>query len=410
MTNNNSFDAHREDFPIFSDLKDAYLDNAATSHKPYSVIEAEQTFYERYNSNPLRGFYPLSLEATNQVELARDKVRGFINAKSTKEIIFTKNATESINTAAFSFCTGNLKRGDKIVVAVTEHHSNMLPWRSAAKLIGADIEYLKCNNEGEFTAEEINRCIDERTKVVAVGIVSNVTGRTAPIDLIVQRAHQAGAVVFADGAQSVPHMKTDVQALDVDFLAFSGHKMLAAMGVGVLYGKEEILDKMPPFLTGGEMIDSVTLDEVTYAQLPSKFEAGTLNAAGIVSLGTAIDYYNSLDIEKIRQRELLLTKRAFEGLSAIPNVHIIGSSDHTDHAGILSFTVDGVHPHDVSEILSSDGICIRAGHHCAQPLLAHLGVYACSRASLMFYNTENEIDKFISSVSTIRQRMGYKDV
>ncbi len=404
---NNIISSHREDFPLLCGTDIAYLDSAATSQKPQCVINAEREFYEQLNSNPLRGFYDLSMAATSAYESAREAVARFINAKSTKEIIFTNNATSAINLAAYSYGLSFVTRCDRIVVSIAEHHSNMLPWRMVAEKTGAELVYMRCEKDGSFSDEEIERCITRSAKLVAVGAVSNVTGARVPLERIIESAHAVGAAVMADGAQSVPHMKTDVQALDADFLVFSAHKMLAPMGVGVLYGKRELLEKMPPFLTGGEMIDSVTTDEVVYAPLPQKFEAGTVNGAGAYGLKAAVEYYEKIGIDKMEQRERYLTGYAYDRLSALPHVNIIGSSDPDNHAGILSFTVDGVHPHDVSEILNGDGVCIRAGHHCAQPLLAHLGVYSSSRASLMFYNTTDEIDRFVESVSTIRERMGY---
>ena len=404
----NIIDPRREDFPIFECLGAAYLDSAATSQKPRCVIDAERDFYEKLNSNPLRGFYPLSLAATEAYENARKAVCRFIGAQSPKEIVFTNNATSAINLVAYSYGLENLTPCDRIVVSIAEHHSNMLPWQMVASKTGAELVYMKCGEHGEFSDEEIERCITPNTKLVAIAAVSNVTGAHAPLEKIISAAHSVGAVVMVDGAQSVPHLKTDVQSLDADFLAFSAHKMLGPMGVGVLYGKRRLLEEMPPFLTGGEMIESVTVKGAVYAELPHKFEAGTVNAAGAAALKAAIDYYFDIGIDNMERRELFLTKYAFDGLSAIPGVHIIGSDDHKNHTGILSFTVDGVHPHDISEILSSDGVCIRAGHHCAQPLLAHLGVHASARASLMYYNTTQEIDRFLESVSSIRRRMGYR--
>lgn len=407
--NNTLLTDHREDFPLLNQFDAAYLDNAATSQKPQCVIDAEKDFYEKLNSNPLRGFYDLSIAATDAYENARESVRRFIGAKSTKEIIFTANATSAINLAAYSYGLSNITSADRIVVSIAEHHSNMLPWQMVAAKTGAELEYMKCDEYGAFSDEEIERCITSNTKLVAIAAVSNVTGARAPIQKIIEAAHSVGAVVMLDGAQSVPHMKTNVKALDADFLAFSAHKMMGPMGVGVLYGKQELLEKMPPFMTGGEMIESVRLDGATYAQLPHKFEAGTVNAAGAAALDAAIRYYEKLGIDNIEQREQYLTQYAFDGLRQIPHVNIIGSSDSTDHTGILSFTIDGVHPHDVSAVLNDDKICIRAGHHCAQPLLAHLGVRSSSRASLMFYNTTEEIDKFLASVASVRKLMGYRE-
>ena len=397
----------RKDFPLLNTDKTIYLDNAATSQKPASVIEAEKEFYLYKNANPLRGFYPLSLEATKAYEDARKKVSKFINAKTDQEIVFTRNTTESMNLVAFSYGLSNLKPGDEIVVSVLEHHSNMLPWRMVAERTGAKIKYLFCEPDGTISDKAIEEAITKNTKLVAIGQISNVLGCLNPVEKVIKRVHEMGGVAVIDAAQSAPHMPVDVQALDADFLAFSGHKLLGPMGIGVLYVKEKILAKMPPFLTGGEMIESVTLEKVIYAKGPQKFEAGTVNAAGAAGLAAAIDYINGIGFDEIMEREDALTKRAIEKLSAIPHVHILGSDDYKNHHGIVSFTIDDVHPHDVSEVLSSDGIAVRAGHHCAQPLLKHLGVNSCTRASFMFYNTEDEIDALAESVSKIREKMGY---
>ncbi|MBP5453809.1 MAG: SufS family cysteine desulfurase [Lachnospiraceae bacterium] len=397
----------RKDFPLLNTDKTIYLDNAATSQKPASVIEAEKEFYLYKNANPLRGFYPLSLEATKAYEDARKKVSEFINAKTDQEIVFTRNTTESMNLVAFSYGLSNIKPGDEIVVSVLEHHSNMLPWRMVAERTGAKIKYLFCEPDGTISDKAIEEAITNNTKLVAMGQISNVLGCLNPVEKVIKRVHEMGGVAVIDAAQSAPHMPVDVQALDADFLAFSGHKLLGPMGIGVLYVKEKILAKMPPFLTGGEMIESVTLEKVIYAKGPQKFEAGTVNAAGAAGLAAAIDYINGIGFDEIMEKEDALTKRAIEKLSAIPHVHILGSDDYKNHHGIVSFTIDDVHPHDVSEVLSSDGIAVRAGHHCAQPLLKHLGVNSCTRASFMFYNTEDEIDALAESVSKIREKMGY---
>ncbi|MBP5601032.1 MAG: SufS family cysteine desulfurase [Lachnospiraceae bacterium] len=397
----------RKDFPLLNTDKTIYLDNAATSQKPASVIEAEKEFYLYKNANPLRGFYPLSLEATKAYEDARKKVSKFINAKTDQEIVFTRNTTESMNLVAFSYGLSNIKPGDEIVVSVLEHHSNMLPWRMVAERTGAKIKYLFCEPDGTISDKAIEEAITKNTKLVAIGQISNVLGCLNPVEKVIKRVHEMGGVAVIDAAQSAPHMPVDVQALDADFLAFSGHKLLGPMGIGVLYVKEKILAKMPPFLTGGEMIESVTLEKVIYAKGPQKFEAGTVNAAGAAGLAAAIDYINGIGFDEIMEKEDALTKRAIEKLSAIPHVHILGSDDYKNHHGIVSFTIDDVHPHDVSEVLSADGIAVRAGHHCAQPLLKHLGVNSCTRASFMFYNTEDEIDALAESVSKIREKMGY---
>ncbi len=402
-----SSNALREDFPLLNSEKTIYLDNAATSQKPSSVIEAERNFYLNQNANPLRGFYPLSLEATKAYEDARRKVASFINAKTDQEIVFTRNTTESMNLVAYSYGLSFIKPGDEIVVSILEHHSNMLPWRMVAERTGATIKYLFCEPDGTISDKAIEEAITKNTKLVAIGQISNVLGCLNPVEKVIKRVHEMGGVAVIDAAQSAPHMPVDVQALDADFLAFSGHKLLGPMGIGVLYVKENILAKMPPFLTGGEMIESVTLEKVIYARGPQKFEAGTVNAAGAAGLAAAIDYINGIGFDEIMKKEDALTKRAIEKLSAIPHVHILGSNDYKNHHGIVSFTIDNVHPHDVSEVLSSDGIAVRAGHHCAQPLLKHLGVNSCTRASFMFYNTEDEIDALAESVSKIREKMGY---
>lgn len=397
----------REDFPLIMQNDTIYIDNAATAQKPQCVIDAEKSFYEVRNANPLRGFYPLSLAATDAYESARKVVRDFIHADSEKEIIFTRNTTESLNLVAFSYALHNLKAGDEVAVSIMEHHSNMLPWQMACQVTGAKLVYLECQKDGTLTDEVLEAGINERTKLVAIGHVSNVLGCVNPVRKIADRAHSYGAVVVVDGAQSAPHMKIDVHELGADFFAFSGHKLMGPMGIGVLYGRQELLESMPPFMRGGEMIDSVTRDGAVFAQLPHKFEAGTVNAAGAAGLAAAISYIEEIGFDYIEQRELALTTRAMEGLSKLPHVHIIGSENPANHTGIVAFTIDNVHPHDVSEIMAADGLDVRAGHHCAQPLLVHLGVYNTTRASFMFYNTEEEVDAFVNSVANVRRRMGY---
>ena len=396
-----------KDFPLLSSLDAVYLDNAATAQRPKCVIEAENEFYEKHNANPLRGFYPLSLEATDCYEQARKTVQEFIHAQYPEEIIFTRNTTEGINLAAYSYGLTFLKPGDEIVVTIMEHHSNLLPWQMTARQTGAVLKFLECEPDGSLSEEAIQNVFSDKTRLVAAAQVSNVLGRVNPIRHLADLAHAHGAVMVVDGAQSVPHMPVNVQELGADFLAFSGHKLMGPMGIGVLYGKRELLEKMPPFLTGGEMIDSVTREGAVFAELPHKFEAGTVNAAGACGLEAAIRYVQSIGFDKIQEKELLLTKRAFDGLTSIPHVTVLGSKNPEEHTGILSWTVDQVHPHDVSAVLESDGIAVRAGHHCAQPLLTFLGVRSATRASLMFYNTEEEVDAFLKSVSTIRRRMGY---
>lgn len=398
---------YRNDFPLLMQNKIIYIDNAATSQRPQCVIDAEGDFYKNYNANPLRGLYSLSVEATEVYENAREAVRKFIGAEKSNEIIFTRNTTESLNLVAYSYGLSNVKKGDEIVVSIMEHHSDLLPWQMVAKTCGAELKFIECAKDGSIDLEKVKELITSRTKIVAMTQVSNVLGREYPVKEIAKLAHEKGAVMVVDGAQSTPHMRVDVTDLDADFFAFSGHKLLAPMGIGVLYGKEELLEKMPPFLSGGEMIVSVTHTSAVYAELPHKFEAGTVNAAGAAGLKAAIDYIEKVGFDYIGEREIALTSRAIEKMKKIPHVNIIGSENADEHTGIVTFTIDNVHPHDISEILAADGIAVRAGHHCAQPLLTHLGLNSTARASFAFYNTEDEVDKFTDSVATIRERMGY---
>lgn len=397
----------RQDFVLLQNTDRVYFDNAATSQKPKCVIDAVQEFYEKYNANVLRGLYPLSVEATERYENARKTVQRFIHAACPEEIIFTRNATESMNLVAYSYGMANLKAGDEILISILEHHSNILPWQMVSRATGAKLVFLECEPDGTIPKEKMDEAFSEHTKLVAVTQVSNVLGCVNDIPELVKRARACGAVILMDAAQSAPHMPIDVQKLDVDFVAFSGHKMLAPMGIGVLYGKQELLEKMPPFLTGGEMIETVSRYDAVYAELPHKFEAGTVNAGGAVGLAAAIDYLESYGMDTLHAVEQELTAYLFRGMNAIPHVHVLGSQREDNHTGIVSFTVDQVHPHDISEVLSSDGMDIRAGHHCAQPLHDHLGIHSTARASLMFYNTREEIDRFLESVSNIRRRMGF---
>ena len=398
---------YKKDFPLLAGSYIAYLDNAATAQRPQCVIDAERDFYLKHNANPLRGLYPLSIEATDAYETAREAVRGFINAASSDEIIFTRNTTESLNLAAYSYGLTNVKAGDEVLVSIMEHHSDLLPWQMVCRQTGAKLKFMECEQDGSLDLNKVKKLITDRTKIVAIMQVSNVLGREYPVKEIAAMAHRKGAVIVVDGAQSTPHMPVDVRDMDADFFAFSGHKVYGPMGIGVLYGKRALLDAMPPFLTGGEMIEYVTRDGATYAELPHKFEAGTVNAAGAAGLHAAIDYVRNVGFDRMRTREHELTARAMDGLKRLPYVHILGSEKPEEHTGIVTFTIDGVHPHDISEILASDGVDIRAGHHCAQPLLQHLGLNSTVRASIAFYNTAEEIDRLIESVSTVRERMGY---
>lgn len=398
---------YRQDFPLLRENPIVYLDSAATAQRPDVVIEAEMEFYRNYNANPLRGLYSLGIEATDRYEEARECVAKFIHAASAKEIIFTRNATESLNLVAYSYGLSHLQKGDEIVVSIFEHHSNQLPWRMVAEKTGAVVKYLECDWQGHILDADLQAAFSEKTKLVAVTQISNVLGIRTPIEKIVALARKSGAVVVLDAAQSTPHMEVDVQKLGVDFLAFSGHKLMAPMGIGVLYGRKELLSEMPPFLTGGEMIQTVTRDKVVYAELPHKFEAGTVNGAGAWALAAAIRYLQEVGYEQIQKQELLLTTQLMDGLKKVPHVQVQGSPDPKEHCGIVSFTIDGVHPHDVSSILDADGIAVRAGHHCAQPLMQQIGVMSTTRASMYFYNTEEDIEKLLASVQTIRRRMGY---
>ena len=398
---------YRDDFPLLNSLDVAYLDNAATAQRPQCVLDAVTEFYKSKNANPLRGLYPLSISATESYESARDTVRDFLNAKSSSEIIFTRNTTEGLNLVAYSYGLTNVKAGDEVLVSIMEHHSNLLPWQMVCRRTGAALKFMECEPDGTLDLNKVASLITPRTKIVACTHVSNVLGRVNPIREIAELAHRAGAVMVVDAAQSTPHIPVDVQALGADFLAFSGHKVYGSMGIGVLYGREELLNAMPPFLTGGEMIESVTREGAVFAELPHKFEAGTVNAADAVGLQAAIEYVKSVGFEQMHRQEVALTRRAMEGIRNIPCVHVLGSENPEEHCGIITFTVDGVHPHDISEILASDGIAIRAGHHCAQPLLAYLKHPSTARASLAFYNTEAEIDRLLDSLSTLRERMGY---
>ena len=399
----------RKDFPFFEKSTLAYLDNSATTQRPRQVIEAVADYYYHHNSNPFRGLYELSIDATERYEEARRTVADFIGAPTDREIIFTRNASESLNLVAFSLGEMCLGEGDEVITTVVEHHSNMLPWRHAAARHGAKVKYLECEPDGTFSLEKFKGLLSEKTKIVSMTAMSNIFGNVIDIKAFADAAHEVGAYFVTDGAQSVPHSITDVKKLGVDFLAFSGHKLLAPMGIGVLYGKEEILEKMPPFLTGGEMIEYVTLEDVTYAELPHKFEAGTVNAGAAVGLAKAIEYIKNIGLEEIEERELSLTKLALEGMQAIPHITVLGTDRPEEHHGIITFKVEGVHPHDIAAIIADADVAVRAGHHCAEPLHQFLGIPSTTRASLMFYNTEEEVERFLDIVRKIRPMMGYPD-
>lgn len=398
---------YRKDFPLLNTGDYIYFDNAATTQRPVQVLDAVNDFYRTANANPMRGLYDWSVDATERYESARHTVADFIGAKQDEEIIFTRNTTESLNLVAYSYGMNNVREGDEIALTIMEHHSNMLPWQMVAKQQGAKLVFMEPDSEGRITADEIKRCITPHTKIVAAAEVSNVMGVTNPIREMADAAHAVGAVMVVDGAQSTPHMKVDVLALGADFFAFSGHKLLAPMGIGVLYGKKELLNNMPPFMTGGEMIEYVTKDSATYAELPHKFEAGTVNAAGAIGLEAAIKYVKQVGMDEIGTTERKLTRLMMDGMKQMPYIKIYGSTDPDKHCGIVTFTIDGVHPHDTASLLNEDHICIRAGHHCAQPLMQFLNVGSTARASLYFYNTEKEVERFLDKLSGIRKEMGW---
>ena len=397
----------RADFPILSDERYIYFDNAATSQRPRQVLEAVNNFYRTTNANPLRGLYEWSIGATEAYENARSRVAEFLNAKDSSEIIFTRNATESLNLVAYSYGLANIHEGDEIVISIMEHHSNILPWQMIARKKGAVLKYLEYDENYEFSDEELSK-ITDKTKLVAVTYVSNVLGVTNPVKKLADIAHRHGAVIVVDGAQSTPHKKVDVRDIDADFYAFSGHKMLSTMGIGALYGKKSLLEEMPPFLTGGEMIELVTRETSTYAEVPHKFEAGTVNAGDAVGLAAAIDYLENIGFDYIEKQENKLSELALSALKDIPYVTLYGAKESERHSGIVTFNIEGCHPHDVSSVLDSEHVCIRAGHHCAQPLLKYIGVNATARASMYFYNTEEEVERFVDSLKKVRGWLGYK--
>ena len=399
----------RGDFPILNKGDYIYFDNAATSQRPTAVIDAIKDFYENANANPLRGLYDWSVDATERYENARKTVADFIGASSTEEIIFTRNTTESLNLVAYSYGLENVSEGDEVVISVMEHHSNILPWQMVCREKKAKLVYLEPDEEGVITPAEYQSKITDKTKIVSIGHVSNVFGVTNPVKEIAAYAHEKGATVVVDGAQAAPHIAVDVKDIDADFYAFSGHKLMAPMGIGVLYGKKAILENMKPFLTGGEMIEYVTREDATYAELPHKFEAGTVNAAGAVGLEAAIKYLQKVGFDFIKEQEDKLTARIMEGMKKLPYIKVYGSSDPLKHSGIVTFTIDGVHPHDISSVLNDDRVCVRAGHHCAQPLMQFIGAGSTARASVYFYNTEEEVDRFLEHLANVRGFMGYED-
>lgn len=388
----------RDDFPILQNRKMAYLDSGATTQKPKQVIEAIEKFYENNNANPHRGAYSLSIEATEEYENTRKKIAKFINARYEEEIIFSKNASESLNLVAYSYGLDNLKKDDDVVISIMEHHSNLVPWQYVTGKTQTNLKYMYVNENYELSKEEIESKITDKTKIVAITHVSNVLGTINPVKEIIKYAHKKGAIVIVDASQSIPHMKIDVQDLDADFLAFSGHKMLAPLGIGVLYGKREILNEMNPFLMGGDMIEYVYEQKTTFAPLPNKFEAGTQNVEGVIGLGAAIDYISNLGYDKIQEIEDELLDYAREELSKLDFLKIYMTPNRKNHSAVISFNIKGVHPHDVASILDTENVCVRSGNHCAQPLLRYLGEDSTCRMSLYFYNTKQDIDMLVEAL------------
>lgn len=388
----------KKDFPLLENENITYLDSGATTQKPIQVIKAVEEFYQKYNANPHRGAYSLSVEATEQYENTRTKIAKFINAKHREEIIFSKNATESLNLIAYSYGLDNLKKDDEVVISIMEHHSNLVPWQKMTKQTGSKLKYMYINENYEITDEEIENKITDKTKIVGITHVSNVLGTINNVKKIIKYAHKKGAVVIVDASQSIPHMKIDVQDLDADFLVFSGHKMLAPLGIGVLYGKREILNKMTPFLMGGDMIEYVYEQDTTFAPLPNKFEAGTQNVEGVIGLGAAIDYIENLGYDKIQEIEHEVISYARQELSKLDYLTLYTTPNEENHSSVISFNIKGVHPHDVASILDSEGVCVRSGNHCAQPLMRFLVIDSTCRASFYIYNTKEDVDKLVKAL------------
>lgn len=393
---------YKNKFPIFSNIENHYLDTAATSQKPKVVLDKIIEYYEKYNGNPGRGSHKLSVEAQSLLSNARECVRKFINAKRAEEVIFTKNTTESINLVAYTYGMNFINENDEIILGISNHHANIVPWQFVAKQKKAKLKYVYLKENGQFDLEDLKSKISDRTKIVAVSAVVNVTGVIQPIKEIIEIAHSKNSLVLVDAAQSMLHFKHDVQELDADFLVFSGHKIFAPMGIGVMYGKKEILDKMPPFLYGGDMIEFVTEQESTFAQLPNKFEGGTQNVEGAVTLEEAIKFICEIGYEKIEKIEENLANKALEELNKLDFVETYFTKD-VERTGVIAFNVIGVHSHDVAFILDSFDVAVRSGHHCAQPLMKYIGVASCCRASFSIYNDESDIQKLIEGLLKVKE-------
>lgn len=401
----NNFDIEkiRNDFPTLSEKVHGksliYFDNAATTHKPLSVIEAMDNFYRHYNSNVHRGVHKLSQLATDAYENSREKIRKYINANKFEEVIYTRGATEALNLIASSYGRRFLNEGDEIIISTMEHHANIVPWQLLAQEKGLKLRVIPIDDNGELIIEEFDKLLNERTKIVSVVHISNTLGTINPIEYIIQKAKEFGAITIIDASQSIQHKKIDVQALGCDFLVFSGHKLYGPTGTGILYGKLDLLEKMPPYQSGGDMIKSVSFERTIFNDLPYKFEAGTPNIAGNIGLGYSIDYVQSLTLEKIDEYETYLLKYATEKLSEIPELKIIGTAKNK--ASVISFVLENIHPHDIGTLLDSDGIAVRTGQHCTEPIMRRYGIPATSRASISFYNTIDEINVLYNSILKI---------
>ena len=395
---------YKRDFPLLANHPDlAFLDSAATAQRPKTVLDAQRRFYEEMNANALRGLYRLSVEATEAIDVARNRVARFIGAPKAQDVVMCRNASEALNIVAKAFAPTVLEPGDEVCITIMEHHSNLIPWQQACRAAGAKLVYLYPDENGIITPEEMDAKIGQKTKILSCVHVPNVLGIENPVEELGRRVHEQGGYFVVDGAQSVPHVKVDVTEIGCDFLAFSAHKLFGPFGMGVLWGKDELLNAMPPFLTGGEMIDNVTEQDATWAPVPEKFEAGTQDAAGIYATAAAVAYVESVGIDVIEAREKALVAYCMEELGKLDFVTIIGHPDANMHHGVVSFNVNGIHPHDVASILDMDQVAIRAGHHCAQPLLTWLGVenLACCRASLAFYNDKGDVDKLVAGLNRV---------
>ena len=398
---------YRREFPIFENIENHYLDTAATSQKPKMVLDKLKEYYEKYNGNPGRGSHTLSMEAAGLLQESRETVRKFLNAERPEEIIFTKNTTESINLVAYSYGMEFIDEGDEIVLGVSNHHANIVPWQFVAEKKKAVVKFVYLDENGQFDMEDFAKKLSEKTKTVSVSAVVNVTGVIQPVKEIIKKAHEKGALVLVDAAQSILHFNHDVQEMDADFLAFSGHKLFAPMGIGILYGKKEILEKMPPFLYGGDMIEFVTEKESTFAPLPNKFEGGTQNVEGAVTLKAAIEFITRIGYEKINEIEEDLTEKALLEIKKLGFIETY-FTENVERTGIIAFNVKGVHSHDVAFILDSYNVAVRSGHHCAQPLMNYLKVPSCCRASFGIYNDEEDIEKLIEGLKKVIEVFGLK--